>query len=183
MKKFLLASALVLGISTGSVALTDTEINAQAKSYDMKPRLATALKQGTFPNEKGKVGMTYNTLAKKVSFGEMDFSGNILYFYPKKSYDGYTFDKKSFSGKSKVQSVKRSYDYFISKSSFKKYFGKPIKSANVGYGLGMYVYKAGKYYVSLELYSEDYYNTTFVIVGTKKHIMHEYNVYVHSTQM
>ena len=177
MKKLLLASALALGISSGSVALSGSHIEAQAKSYDMKSTLASALKKGTFPNEKGKVGMTYTTLSKKVPLGSMDFSGNILYYYPKNSYDPYTFNKKNLSGKSKVQSITRTYNYFISKSSINKYFGKPIKSANQGYGLGSYIYVSGKHYIAVTLYSEDNYNSTFITVGTKKHVTSAYNNY------
>lgn len=185
MKKLLLASAIALSISAGIITLSNMQIEANAKVdkngydwYEMKPNFASSLKKGTMPYAKGKVGMTYDVLSKKAPMDHIDFYNGFVYYSherAKNDFDEYIFTKSSFNSKSKVKMIHRSYDYLITEKSIRKYFGKPVKTMNFGGEFGRYMYKSGKYYMNVTIYSESGYDATIFSLGTKATIKKDFN--------
>ncbi|MBM7701094.1 hypothetical protein [Kurthia huakuii] len=168
MKKLLLSAALAVGVSTAMTLLPSQQLEASAKSYDMKSSFAQALKKGTLPNSKGKVGETFSSLHKKAKGTYMNM-GDPAY-YKAKDEDSYNFDfPPNYLGdyipkNATVNSIGRWYNYKISKSSVEKYFGKAYKGYDErGKKVNTYIYKTGKYYT----YVKVNYKSTEVIVGTK----------------
>ena len=173
MKKLLLVTALTVGASAAFTSLPAQQIEASAKAYDMKSSFAKELKNGTMPYLKGKVGMTYSKLKKK----ERGFESpsDLFNFYQTPNQDLYGFEIKNahsekIVGNQKVQIISRMYDYKISESSVKKYFGKSYRGKGEdGKDVKANIYKAGKYYVYFVSSSE----YTSISVGTKKAIQRE----------
>lgn len=182
MKKLLLASAIALGISSWTIALPAAKVEAQAKEYDMKPNLANAIKRGSFPFIKGKVGMTYAEL-KKIEKSKEEDVGEVYFYYTSKKYeDRYAFKmdykrwKKNGYGAykplstQKISYIEREYDYRISKKSVEKYFGKPYKgipyepTGKKQKWIETNIYKAGEYY--FVFFSSG--KSTYVSVATKE---------------
>lgn len=145
MKKLLLASALVLGLSTSATAFQPPQIEAQAKEYAMKSSFAASLKKGTMPYAKGKLGMSYRTLKQKAKKQKMWYEDGLVYYAherAKNDPDIYIFDEDYFSNSSKVLMMGRQYDYLISTASIQKYFGKGEKLNSTDR-----FYMSGKYYL------------------------------------
>lgn len=168
MKKLVLAATIAVSLTTICSNFNDQQIKASAKSYDMKSSFAQALKKGTLPKAKGKVGETFGSLHKKTKGIYMNM-GDPSY-YKAKDGDSYNFNFPSnylgnaIPKNATVNSIDRWYNYKISKSSVEKYFGKPYKGYDDrGKKVNTYIYKTGKYYTYVKSGS----NNTEVIVGTK----------------
>lgn len=160
MKKWLLASSLVFGIST--VVALPTTIQAHAKEVDMTASFAAAIKKGTMPNAQGKLNITYSALKKKTpDFEKTKDEGLVLYRTDtiKGDQDVYVFDAKKFSSKSKAIILTRYQKKVISDKSLKKYFGKPeTLNANDK------VYTVGKNYLFVSKEKKE----TYLFLATKK---------------
>lgn len=160
MKKWLLASSLVFGMST--VATLPTTIQAQAKEVDMTASFAAAIKKWTMPNAQGKLNITYSALKKKApDFERTKEEGLILYRTDTKKgdQDVYVFDAKKFSSKSKAIILTRYQAKVISDKSLKKYFGKPENVNETDK-----IYTVGKNY----LFVSKEKNETYLFLATKK---------------
>lgn len=170
MKKLLLAAAIVVGASATVTPLLTQQIEASAKTYDMSPAFAKALKKGTMPRLNGKVGMKYKTLKQKEPKGHAFISDRFNFYElndQSQSRDLYGFkDYEKIAPSHKVTIIMRTYDYLISSSSVEKHFGKPYKAIDMdNKKVNSYVYKAGKYYVLV--LPDKKLNSTDIYVGTK----------------
>lgn len=169
MKKLLLAAAIALGTSTVSGMVSTTQIEASAKSHDMTPSFAKALKKGELPKTKGKIGMTYKTL-KKVVPKKKEYAADS-YVYIAKNDDMFYLNYNTTLGKpkntNKVVALHREYNYLISSSSVKKQLGTPYrgKSTDNGKDVNTHIYKAGKNYVFI--YADKKTNTTTLYMGKR----------------
>lgn len=176
MKKILLAVSIAVGITIVGSSISQQHLEASAKSYDMSPTFAKALKNGTMPRLKGKVGMTYKILKQKEPKGHVFISDRFNFYElnnQSQSRDLYAFDPNDrISSSDKVTAILRSYNYLISSKSVEKYFGKPYKA--IGYDgkvENSYVYKSkdSKYYILVFPDKRD--NNTDVYVGKKAAIL------------
>ncbi|WP_010289935.1 hypothetical protein [Kurthia massiliensis] len=173
MKKLLLASVLMFSTSTVATATLETPIEASAKvtQKKMTASLAKAMKQGKFPNAKGKIGMTYSKLTKVAPAYFVTSDNDVLLYAHSRSkkyagnplyLDAYFFNNKNFNNKSKVQSVQRLFDYTFTSSSLKKYFGNPLKvTATDRY------YKVGDYVAIFTVEN----NQTYLFVSKVKYLL------------
>lgn len=179
MKKLLLATAIALGTSTVSGMVSTTQIEASAKSYDMKSSFAETLKKGGLPRTKGKIGMTYKTL-KKVVPKKTEYKADS-YVYIAKNDDRFFLNYNTALEKpkntNKVVALNREYNYLISSSSVKKQLGKPYrgKSTDNGKDVNTHIYKAGKNYVFI--YADKKTNTTTLYMGKRDLIEYITGVY------
>lgn len=171
MKKLWLAATIALSASATFVTSPSTVHTASAKAYDMKPTFAKDLRNGTMPRLHGKVGMTYSTLKKKEK--GYAFPSDMWNLYQTPNEDLYGFEPKmthpeTISGAQKVKIIMRSYNYQITESSVKKYFGASYRGQSTENGRDekAHIYKAGNYYV----YFISHKNYTSISVGTKKAI-------------
>lgn len=179
MKKLLLATAIILGASTAISSVSGQHLEASAKSYDMSPTFAKDLKNGTMPRLKGKVGMTYKTLKKREK-GHA-FPSDLFNFYQTNNQDLYGFNVSKYESEhnpilknQKVKIIIRHYNYQISESSVRKYFGSSYRGRDeAGRDVKANIYKAGKYYV----YFLSGKGSTFICVGTKAAIQKESWIY------
>lgn len=169
MKKLLLASSLIFGVS-GLVAVAPVaELTASAKTYDMSANLANHIKKGTFPGLKGKMGDSFNHVEKlnpraTWSKGTDHHSLDL----PKEQFSMTSFLDYKWNNSYKVDAVTRSYTYTISEKSVRKYFGKPYKGIdwNGKRVANSHVYKAGKYYMFFSE-SSSYSKNSWIVVGKK----------------
>ncbi|WP_010291217.1 hypothetical protein [Kurthia massiliensis] len=183
MKKLLIAASLALGISATSSFSSSVALTAHAEeAANLSPRFVKALKNGTIPRAKGKVGMTYKTFTKKGPIIKDKYGNSLREFSVKNSLtdeDGYSFNKK-ITPNAKITSISRAFNYVISYDSIEKNFGKPYKGVCSGssYRQETNIHKAGKYYFSYyvagagsaKANSWDH-DTTYITVGTKKELM------------
>lgn len=165
MKKILLATAIVLGITTFSQNIIGTENVAIAQEKNMSTTFVNKLEKGTLPKAEGKVGMTLKTLKSKgkVSY----YPAEEFSLYRSKNYD-YGFYNTRYNQKvkssSKIKIVIREYNFSFSKSSIKKKLGKQLPTyGQYGYQTKTDIYKVGKYYAMVF----DIDKKTNVYVGTK----------------
>lgn len=169
MKKILLATSIIFGAGAISGMIAAPQIEASAKSYDMKPSFAQSLKKGELPNTKGKIGMTYKQL-KKVVPKKTEYAAE-KYVYMAKNKDMFYLNYNEKLGKPKntntVVAVNREYTYLISSSSVKKQLGKPYRGKSMGNGkdVNTHIYKAGKNYVYI--YADKKTNTTSLYMGNR----------------
>ena len=173
MKKILLASSLILGISSFAAVVPVSELTASAKTYDMSANLANHIKKGTFPRLKGKVGDSFSYVEKlnpraTWSKGSEHHSLDL----PREKLSFTSFLDYKWNDGPQVDSIARDYTYVISEKSLRKYFGKPYKGINWdGKKVkNSHIYKAGKYYV---FFSERNYmgsknNISWICVGMKE---------------
>lgn len=166
MKKLLLAISIALGGTAATSIVPNLTLDAEATSTTT---FVKAMKKGTLPGAKGRVGMTYKQVKKKSPSLSKFYAGDPIGVARVGQYE-YGF----FSGSqnAKVQLVRRNYHSTstISRSKLEKKIGKPY-SVESYYGFTTAYYKSGKYSIVVQ-WRPSYEKMTTIIVSKKNVVDH-----------